>query len=92
MKSVNVPAQAGEPFLCVGETSRLPSDPPPPPPLVVRSITIVGRGHTGTHWDTLGHMGDRRQPHYKWNYTVKINYDGFTPHSATPGSVTQMEN
>ena len=79
MKSVNVPAETAKSFLCVGETSRLPSDPPPPP--VVRSITIVGGGGGGS---TPGHMGDRRQPHYKWNYTVKINYDGFTPHSTPP--------
>ena len=86
MASVNVPAGSAGPFLCVGETSRLPSDSPPP---VVRSITTEGRGEgVGRQ----GHMGDRRQPHYKWNYTVKINYDGFTLHQSVRHSVTGMEN
>ena len=51
MASVNVPAETGGPFLCVGETSRLPSDPPPP---VVRSITTGGRGEGAGETGTYG--------------------------------------
>ena len=56
MASVNVPAETGGPFLCVGETSRLPSD---PPSLVVRSITNVGRGEGGGEPRDIWEIGER---------------------------------